>query len=454
MLERSAAAIAIVLLGTATAHAGTQLFEGSWIVKALGNECALSRVGTSGGVTLYPWCAPARTGESRSYSAFGIPQGIQCNPNQPRCHFDETPTDGYGNFAPLGGSQRLELYCGAITGPRPAKGYTLTTGGKNKRPIPPLYRNPVFFTAGGAPNRTSCTATSTDGFGGKGAAQAGHPITGSAIATTTRTPMGAVAGFHFPAAAPGSGPGLRATGVAGEFNIFFSYGYSYTYATLRNAAGFFGPGSGLGDAYLKLPKQGGAVDAHIEIKQGAAKFGGTMKMLGALTTKVCYYRLGACSLGQGNWKYDLVGMTGNYRSAGGQITKGYPALTTAVYFNSGIGAFSSVQVVGSRFGWTTGSVTVTAVGRGLHKTVHYAHGYDNRTTTSQGAQKGTIQLVTPLLTQWLQPAVKFETGGIGILKLKFVPEPRGWLILAAGIGVLAFGDRLRRPRSLDSSPPH
>jgi hypothetical protein len=429
-----------------TAQAGDQLFEGSWTVKAFGNECAASKVGTSGGVTKYPFCqlatmgTAARSGESQFYSIFGMPQGIQCNPNQPRCNFSQTPTDGAGNFAPLGGSQMVALFCGTFTGPRPAKGATATTGGKNKRPIAPLYRNPAFFTSMGAPGMTTCTATSTDGLGGKGRVQLGNPITGMGTAVTAGTGMG---GFSFPAAASGSGPGLRATGVVGEFGALYPYVYSYTYVTMRNAGGFFGPGSGLGDAFLKLPRQGGgAPNAHIDIKAGAQKFGGVMRMLGALTTKVCYYRAGGCSLGENDWLYDPVGTTGSY-TAKGVITKGYQALGTAVYFNSGIGAFSSVMLVGSRFGWTTGDVTVTAVGRGPHKTVHYAQGYDNRTTSSMGGQKGTIQLVTPILTQWLQPAVKFETGGIGILKLKFVPEPHTWMMLAAGVSLLGVGFRMR-----------
>jgi hypothetical protein len=145
-----------------TAQSANQLFEGSWTVKSFGNECAASKVGTTGGtamLTKYPWCqlatmgTAARSGESQYYS-------IQCNPNQPRCNFSETPTDGMGNFAPLGGSQMAALFCGAITAPRPAKGATATTGGKNKRPIPPLYRNPAFFTASGAPGTTRCTAAS------------------------------------------------------------------------------------------------------------------------------------------------------------------------------------------------------------------------------------------------------------------------------------------------------
>jgi len=207
--------------------------------------------------------------------------------------------------------------------------------------------------------------------------------------------------------------------------------YDYVYATVRNSAGDFGPGKGPGS--FNIPYLAGKIKvASIRVTQGAAKFGGTMRMLGALTSKVCYYRAGGCSLGDVDWLYDAVGMTGGFTMSG-VVTKGYQALGSPVYFNSGIGAYSTVMLVGSRFGWTTGSVTVTAVGRGPHRTIHYAKGYDNRTPTSG---RGTIQLVSPLLTHWLQPAVKFETGGIGILKLKFVPEPDAWLTLVAGVALL------------------
>ena len=97
-------------------------------------------------------------------------------------------------------------------------------------------------------------------------------------------------------------------------------------------------------------------------------------------------------------------------------------------------------MIGYRFPWTTGSVTVTATGRGPHKTVHYAKGYDNRTAMSG---KGAIQLVTPLLTRWLQPCCNFETGGIGILRITFAPEPRAWLMLIAGVSCLGLLHRWR-----------
>ena len=76
-----------------TAQAGNQLFTASWTVKAFGNEL-------TGG-----------TGASEIYSAWGIPAGLLCNPNQPRCPFVSTPTDGAGNFAALGGNVDSALFC-------------------------------------------------------------------------------------------------------------------------------------------------------------------------------------------------------------------------------------------------------------------------------------------------------------------------------------------------------
>ena len=402
-----------------TAQAGNQLFEGSWTVKAFGNEI-------TGG-----------TGDSEFYEAIGIPQGIQCNPRQPRCPFVSTPTDGAGSFNVLGGSRDRALFCapwanwqGMGTTARPAKGSTATTGGLNKRPIPPLYRNPAFFTAGGQPDTYSCTATSTNGYGGKGLVQAGQPVAGTWAAVTTGTQKG---GFNFAAAPATDTAGVRTTGQVGEFNAIYPYVYSYTYATLRNDVGVFGPQQGPGSFSL-VYYQGANPVASINVKQGAAKFGGTMRMLGAMTTKVCYYRLGGCSLGEMNWRYDAIGATAytDTMTTGSVVTKGYQALYTAIYYHTALMSQRTINVVGSRFPWTTGSVTVKATGRGPHKTVHYAKGYDNRRTdTPIGI--GMVQLVTPVLTRWLQLCCKFETGGIGILRIKFIGD--GTHIGVGNIGV-------------------
>jgi len=417
----------------ATAQAGNQLFEGSWSVKAFGNE-------RTGG-----------TGESAVYSAFGLPQGIQCNPNQPRCPYESTPTDGAGNWSPLGGHLQYALFCtpwynwlGLGTSMRPPRGGTYSyssssSGGSFMRgPIPPLYRNLNFFTSGGQPNATSCTAISTGATPrGKGLVQAGRPVTGKWTAVTTGTQRG---GFSFAAAPAYPRAGIRTTGQIGEFNAVGPYVYSYTYATLRNEAGMFGPGNGPGAFNLDFHNGFGDTVANINVVQGAAKFGGTMKMLGDFVSRACFYHIGGCSLGSNNWRYDAVG-TSAYTSLG-VVTKGYQATFKAYYFHTYLMQTSTIVVSGSRFPWTTGSVTVTATARGPHKTVHYARGYDNRNTATPTG-KGTIQLVTPVLTRWYQPALNYETAGIGMLKLKFMPEPHSWAMLLAGIAFLGVGYRMR-----------
>ena len=187
------------------------------------------------------------------------------------------------------------------------------------------------------------------------------------------------------------------------------------------------------------PVVDGKGDAQIIVKAGAARFGGVMRMLGALTTKVCYFRIGGCSLGGADWRYDAIGAsayfdntTGSYGlpTANAVISQGYLATYKAYYYHTALMQQSTVQVEGARFPWTTGSVTLKATGRGPHKTVHYARGFDNRNTTTTTTPTtttipnthmvGTIQLVTPVLTRWLLPCCQFETGGIGILRIKFV----------------------------------
>jgi hypothetical protein len=385
-----------------------------------------------------------------------------CNPGHPRCPFTSTPVDGTANanpqFAPLGGSIDVALFCtpytvftsgykGGVSG-RPAKGKSVFGTGMAFVPVPPLYRNPHFFTSDGQPRTTACTGISTGyttqnqgrfGFN-KGKVQVGVPIAGSWYATTNITGNGV---FSFAAAPKGtlaSAPsGFRATGIVASFTNIYPYIYSYTYATLRNAAGIFGKGSGPGSFDIQY-QQGAAQVASINVTAGKNKFGGVMEMLGSHTNKACYYRNGGCSLGANNWRYEMVGASGASTS-NGVITRGYIASSSAYYYQTAGAQTATVHVSGARFPWTTGSVTVTAVGRGPHKTVHYSQGYDNRTTVSG---KGTIQLVTPVLTRWLQPALKLETAGIGILRIKFIPEPHTWAMLVAGASLLCVGARLRR----------
>ena len=452
--------VTTLIFAPSAAQAGIKLFQGAWAVEAFGNEL-------TGG---------AKGEESEFYSRWVIPLGVQCNQNQPRCPFRSTPTNGTGSFARLGGSQVQALFCtpwanwqGGSTATRPAKGGT--SFDSQMRPIPPLYRNYAFFTAStpsAQPDTYSCRATTTDGFGGPGVVMLGSPITGTWDANTIG---GALGGFTF-SAAPASGGGIRTSGQLGSFapyrpfagvasvSLYYTAVYKYTYATLRNDRGIFGIGDGPGSFSLsytmgKLKSVvDGKGDAQIFVKAGTAKFGGTMRMLGALTTKGCNfasYTGTQCWGGENNWRYDAVGALAYYDNStvnGGAtpnavVISGYLATHHAYYYHSVLMTPSTVSVEGARFPWTTGNVTVRATGRGTHKTIHYAQGYDHRvTTTSNGL--GTIQLVTPVLTRWHSAGAKFETGGIGILRIKFIPEPHSFEVLLAGVALLGVGYRMRR----------
>ncbi len=440
----------------ATNAQAVQLFEAEWYTNSFGNMCRGN--GTTG-----PYCVKT-TGFFEEYSNWNLPQNQNCNPNQPRCPFNSTPIDTKGDFAPLGGNQIVGLFCapwnnwdgGSFT-MRPAKGQTILKTTQMQRPIPPLYRNYHNFTAttpSALERTTACTEKST-GFttqnkgrfgNNKGRVHIGDPIDGTWNATTTSGHLG---GFSIPIAPPHNHKfGLEQSGIQGSFTNIYPNVYSYTYINFRNDAGVFGPGKGVGSFEIIYPPQTGPAPGTpvATIKQtqrtGGNKFGGTMEMLGALTTKVCYYFAQGCSLGQNRWRYDAIGASG-VMTAAGVVTKGYLGATyKAHYYNSVLMAQSTITVIGSRFPWTTGSITLAATGRGPGDTVHYAHGYDNRnTTTSSG--KGTIQLVSPIMTRWSGPGGNLETGGIAFLKIKFVPEPQTWAMLIAGLSLLGVGARMR-----------
>jgi hypothetical protein len=415
--------LAIAVGVASNSHAANQLYQGSLVVEAFGNDNV--------GGTL----------ESEFFSVLGIPQGNLCNPLAPRCTVNETPFKStmkggpgtYKVFAPLGTQCTPIGYFGV--GTRPAKGATATSSPASNV----HYRNPYFFTGGGGPKTTLCTAQSTvNGADAtvflsthdpdRGKAMKGAPLTGYQTINLTGTNP---AGFTLPTAPPSQfnsalpfGFGMRRTTV-GEFNNYPPYVYSYTYGTLRNDYGYFSSGGGPG-SFTKLYKQGNNTVAQVKVQAGGKQFGGVMRMLGQLTVKVCYFRAGGCSLGENDWLYDAIGSS-------------QTVLYSAKYYNTALAQTSTVMVIGERFAWTTGKVTLTAVGRGPHKTIERRKGYDNRTALG----KGTIQLVSPVLTHWLQPATNFETGGIAILNLKFIPEPSKAMMLVAGLSVLTVLYRMR-----------
>jgi hypothetical protein len=409
----------------ATSPAANQQYQGSLIIESFGNDVV---------------------GPQYPFSVYGMPQGVQCNPVQPYCNFASTRVTtvmGVKRFDPLGIVCVPITYFGVAT--RPAKGATATTG----KAANVHYRNPGFFTPSGAPNATSCSARTTvsgapatmfltTNSTKRGVVMKGAPLTGEQIVTLSGT---GPAGFKLKAAptlpvkTPGpTGFGLRRT-TSGEFNKVPFYGYTYTYATLRNDDGSFFGGGGPGAFDLKY-YVGKNVNARVAVKAGANQFGGVTRLLGQLTTKVCYFRNGGCSLGGNNWRYDAVGASA-FRSIGGAVTQGYVALHTAKYYHTALMQTTIVMVRGYRFPWTTGSVTVSGLVN--HITVEKRHGYDKRTALG----KGTIRLVTPVLTRWTQPCCDHFTGGVGILRLRFVPEPGKWMLLLAGLSLLGILYRVR-----------
>jgi hypothetical protein len=465
--------LGVGITAATTAQAVVKLYTAEWYTESFGNECrgtALPQLTPDGAVA--PHCQAITAPEWTLYENFAVPIGTFCNADNPRCDIDSTPTNGNAKWDPLGAFTPMDdpntavPFCAPIStfissnAVRPAKGATLMTSMDFR--IPPVYRNERFFTEDGAKSNRSCTVTSTGiwtstqtRFGAdKGIVQKGNPITGTGAA-------GATTGGFFLKAAPLTVPttgtfsamtgGIRTTGnQLGQVANDYPYIYSYTYgANFRNDKGVFGPGKGVG-SFTRQYTLGTPLSIAASIMQTAGKnqFGGTMKMLGAMTTKVCYWLQaggGGCSLGVMDWRYDAIGAEGYYYKAG-MLTKGVEYTYATAYYNTRLSKPTPVTAFAERFPWTTGAVTITAVGRGPHKTVHYAQGYDNRNVTSGGEftslGKGTIQLVSPILTRWFG-YTDYETGGIAVLRIKFVPEPQTWAILIAGVSLLGVGYRMR-----------
>jgi hypothetical protein len=211
----------------------------------------------------------------------------------------------------------------------------------------------------------------------------GAPVAGLGYATLTG------ADFKIPAAAAASGTTWGKQGMfrttTGSFTNVPPYLYSYSYATLRNDAGEFGAGKGFfaTNAVTNMVnfqnKLGNDTVASANVTKGSNSFGGVMRLLGQLTTKVCYFYQGGCGLGYGQWNYESIGDAGFKNKAGTVVTKSYTDNTfTFQYYNTALNTKAKYTVVPQRFPWTTGTVTVTATGRGPHDTFHQRKGFDNR----------------------------------------------------------------------------
>ncbi len=201
--------------------------------------------------------------------------------------------------------------------------------------------------------------------------------------------------------------------------------YTLTTAMLRNEGGDFIAEKGPGSFYF-VPSLG-AGQTHVSVVAGKNQFGGVMELFGSFGTRVA----GSTS-GGGKW-------IGSFPTWGVTVVGASYAKTAKVSgtisFQTAMLKYPSVAVV-TGFPWTTGTVSVMAGGGYGFSTSIVRNGYDNR--TSQGG--GTIQMVAPRLTHWSRGA---HWGDIAILNVKFVPEPKGWLMLVAGVGLLAAAHRAR-----------
>ncbi len=283
----------------------------------------------------------------------------------------------------------------------------------------------------------------------------GLPLTGSgALATTGSTTTTRTAsnprGFTIPQSGLSrvtSGASFIPESTFLPLQLNAPFAFEIEHANLKNAAGGFAKGGGPGN--FAISHKG--TNAKVRVTAGPNQFGGTMRLLGQYRTKrgIISTIDGTNSAGSTQWNLQYMGA--GAVTAKGVVTAGlkYQTMTNRLYQipgkTPGAGTFGSTPRTGtlSVFPWTTGMAEVTATG-GLQTTVLKRTGYDNR--TSMGA--GTIQMVSPALARWKNPYGDYYTANIATMKLVFIPEPKAWMMLVAGIFSLAILYRvnLRRGR--------
>jgi hypothetical protein len=264
--------------------------------------------------------------------------------------------------------------------------------------------------------------------------QHGAPLKG-----TAPVDIGPAASFTVPRYA------LKAT-ATGSLPLYGPYDYISTFAThVRNERGVFGPGSGPGELTLYFFGVGEPA-ARISIHRGKNQFGGTMRLLGAMGSKRAHeYRNKRFVASD----FSSFGVVGGYLRGPCSDTCRWNWFAESNFqsrrYQTTMGKSTLARVTTAGLPWTTGTVTITATD-GPFPTLFRRNGYDNRTAKGLG----TIQMVAPQLARWEFPDREApwdrHTGAIGILRIRFVPEPSGWAMLAAGAGWIAlFCRRRRRP---------
>ncbi|MBW1845298.1 MAG: SUMF1/EgtB/PvdO family nonheme iron enzyme, partial [Deltaproteobacteria bacterium] len=262
--------------------------------------------------------------------------------------------------------------------------------------------------------------------------QKGAPVVGSgtALLDTRVSPPG----FDLPPAA------LKAT-ATGSLPQFRPYQYISTYLSSQpntNAQASFGQGFDYGKRSFLFPVYSGT-KARVAINPGVNRFGGTMRILGTMGARRAHEYQNKTFVGTGRSIFGL-------RSPPCSITCyviGGAAYFRYQQYQTSMGDATTPEVISVGFSWTTGTVSVTAT-EGPFPTRLRRSGYDNRTANGLG----TIQMVTPRIVKWDFPnrSAPWDryTGAIGILRLKFVPEPSGWVMMIAGVAFLSIGYKTRR----------
>jgi hypothetical protein len=262
--------------------------------------------------------------------------------------------------------------------------------------------------------------------------QKGAPAVGSgtALLDTRVSPPG----FDLPPAA------LRAT-ATGSLPQYSPYQYISTYASsLRNtnAQFYFGPQFDYGKRSFLFPVYSGT-RARVAINPGANRFGGTMRILGTMGARRVHEYKNKTFVGTGR---TLFGHWSPPCSITCYVIGG-AAYGRSQQYETSMGDATTPGVISVGFPWTTGTVSVTAT-EGPFPTRLRRSGYDNRTANGLG----TIQMVAPQIVKWdfpnrSEPWDRY-TGAIGILRIKFVPEPSGWVMVIAGAAFLSIEYKRRR----------
>ena len=205
-------------------------------------------------------------------------------------------------------------------------------------------------------------------------------------------------------------------------------------------------GSILASEVSTVPGSGGPA-VRIGITAGTGQFGGTMRLLRSMGAIRAHEYKQKTFVGAGLSSFKALGRQCSETAC--PVPMGTVS-TASLYYQTAMGKATTAAITAWGFPWTTGMVTITATD-GFFPTLFQRTGFDNRTPLGQG----TVQLVAPQLVKWDFPGRDApwdrHTGAIGILQIRFVPEPSGWMMVAAGLGLLGVLYRVRTWRYRVSS---